>query len=257
VRRAVFHFISQTLLRVQRYRIYLVLYGGVGLSVVAATVLRIAVVHSRVRIEISSDGIRAAVGIAAFWTIAGLRMAFVSPGNQHGNWVFRIVHGRPPHPSAAIDMLLAAKVWVLVCGGIVTFGTFLVLRACAPSELLTWTATASQLLIAAGICLLLTDIMFLNVKIVAFTGERAREQPNLATSALKYFAFVPAMAWVPLISEPWIEVRAQHFILAAAAIAVTHLALRSRHRVIVREHCNTPGLEEDEEEFPLKLGLRS
>ena len=37
IRRAVFHFISQSLLRVQRYRIYLVLYGGVGLSVVVAT----------------------------------------------------------------------------------------------------------------------------------------------------------------------------------------------------------------------------
>ena len=52
VRRAVFHFISQTLLRVQRYRIYLVLYGGVGVSVVAASVLRLSVVHQQVRIEI-------------------------------------------------------------------------------------------------------------------------------------------------------------------------------------------------------------
>jgi hypothetical protein len=104
-------------------------------------------------------------------------------------------------------------------------------------------------------CLLLTDIMFLNVKIVAFTGERAREQSNLTTSVLKYFAFVPAVAWVPLISEPWIEISALHFILAAAAITVTHLAFRIRHRTIVREHCNTPGLEEDEEEFLLKLGL--
>ena len=137
VRRAVFHFISQTLLRVQRYRIYLVLYGGVGFSVVTATVLRIAVVHSRVQMEISSDGIRAAIGIVAFWTIAGLRTAFVSPGNQHGNWVFRIILGRPPRFSSAIDILLAAKVWVLVCGAIITFGTFLVLRAFAPSELLT------------------------------------------------------------------------------------------------------------------------
>lgn len=98
--------------------------------------------------------------------------------------------------------------------------------------------------------------LFLNVKIVAFTGQRAREQPNLATSVLKYLAFVPAVAWVPLISESWIVISAQHFVLAAAAIAVAHLTLRSRHRTTVREHCNLPSLEEDEEEFPLKLGLR-
>jgi hypothetical protein len=64
------------------------------------------------------------------------------------------------------------------------------------------------------------------------------------------------VAWVPLISESWIELSEQHFILVAAAIAATHLALRSRHRAIIREHCNLPGLEGDEEEFPMKLGLR-
>ena len=54
-------------------------------------------------------------------------------------------------------------------------------------------------------CLLLTDVFFLNVKIVAFTGEPAREQPNLAASLLKYIAFVPGVALFPLIAEPWIE----------------------------------------------------
>lgn len=253
--RAVFHFISQTLLRVQRYRIYLVLYGGVGVSVVASSILRLSVMHQQVRMEISSDGIRASTGILAFWLISGLRMAFVSNGNEQGSWIFRHVHGRPPHFDEAMEQLRAARVWVLLWALIVTCGTCLASRVFAPAELLTWPAMASQLLVATGMCLLLTDILFLNVKIVAFTGERTSEQPNLATSVLKYFAFVPAVAWIPLISEPWIEISTRHFIIAAAAIAVTHLALRSRHRVIVREHCNTPGLEEDEKDFILKLGL--
>lgn len=68
--------------------------------------------------------------------------------------------------------------------------------------------------------------------------------------------FVPAVAWLPLISEPWIESRTEHFILALVAIAATHLVFRSQHRAIIREHCNMSGLEEDEEDFPLKLGLR-
>ena len=186
--------------------------------------------------------------------ISGLRMAFVSSGNEQGSWLFRIVHGRPPQFDTAMEQLLAAKVWVLLWGLIVTCGACFAFRVFGPAELLTLPATASQLLVAAGMCLVLTDIMFLNVKFVAFTGERASEQPNLAISVLKYFALVPAVASVPLISESWIEISALHFILAAAAIVVTHLALRRRHRAIVGEHCNTPGLEEDEEEFPLKLG---
>jgi hypothetical protein len=256
VRRAVFHFISETLLRVQRYRIYLVIYGGVGLSVVTAAILRLAVVHKQIRPEVSSDGIRAAVGIVAFWTIAGLRMAFVSPGNQQGSWVFRSIHGRPAPFRTAMDQLLAAKAWALLWGLIISFVGCTALRVIAPPEFRAFRATASQLLIAAGMSVLLTDIFFLNVKIVALTGERAREQSNFAITVLKYIAFVPAVAWLPLITEPWIEIRTEHFILAAVVIAAAHLVFRSRHRAIIREHCNMPGLEDDEEEFPMKLGLR-
>jgi hypothetical protein len=255
VRRAVFHFITQTVMRVQRYRIYLVLYGGVGLSIVIATILRLTVVHRQIRMEISLDGMRPAIGIVAFWTIVGLRMAFVSPGNQQGSWVFRIVHGRPPHFKPAIQQMLAAKLWVFLMASAVTFAACIGFRAIAPTELLTWPATASQALITAGMCLLLTDLFFLNVKIVAFTGQPAREQSNLALTVFKFFYFIPFAAWLPVVSEPWIEKSIQHFVLAAAAIAVAHLALRRQHRDIIRIHCNLPDLEDDEEEFPRKLGL--
>jgi hypothetical protein len=256
VPRAVFHFISQTLLRVQRYRIYLVLYGGVGLSVVVASVLRLAVAQGQVHVEISADGIRAAIVIVAFWTIAGLRMAFVSPGNRQGSWVFRIVHGRPPVLDTALQLLLAAKHWVLLWASVITFGAFLLFRVLAPAELLTWPATASLLLIAAAMCVLLTDALFLNVKTVAFTGEPAREQPNLALTLLKYFTFLPMIVWLPAVTEPWIEASIQHFGLAAAAVVATHFALERVHRRIIREHRNMPGLEDGEDDFPMKLGLR-
>ena len=196
--RAVFHFISQTLMRVQRYRTYLVLYEGVGLSVVVASVLRLSVEHGQVRMEISADGVRAAITLVA----------------------------------------LAAS------------------RAFAPPELLTWPATASMLLIAAALCLLLTDGLFLNVKTVAFTGEPAREQPNLALTVLKYFTFFPVILWIPVASEPWIEASFRHFLIAAFAVAAVHFAIKRLHRCIVNEHCNMPGLEDDEEDFPMKLGLR-
>lgn len=254
--RAVFHFISETLLRVQRYRIYLVICGGVGLSVVTATILRLAVIHNQIRMEVSSDGIRAAVGIVAFWTIAGLQAAFVSPGNRQGSWVFHSIHGRPAPFHTTMDQLVAAKTWAFLLGLIMSFGTCLALRVIAPPELRGFGATASQLLVAIGMCVLLTDVLFLNVKTVAFTGERTREQSNFAITVLKYIAFLPLVAWLPLLAEPWIEAGMGHFLLAAAAIAAAHLAFRRQHRVIIQEHCNLPALEDDEEDFPLKLGLR-
>jgi hypothetical protein len=256
VRRAVFHFISQPLLRVQRYRVYLVLYGGVGLSVIVASVLRLTVDHGQVRIAVSADGVRAAVAIAAFWTIAGLRRAFVSPGNRQGSWAFRIVHGRPPNLETAMHQLLATKVWVLLWAVIVTLGVCLALHPFAPPELLTWRAKASLLLIAIGMCMLLTDGLFINVMTVAFTGEPAREQPNLAMAVLKYFTFLPIIVWIPVASEPWIEQSVLHFALAVVVIVAAHLAFQRIHRSIVKEHCNMRGLEDDEDDFPMKLGLR-
>ncbi len=256
VRRAVFHFISQTLMRVQRYRIYLVLYGGVGLSVVVASVLRLSVEHGQVRLETSTEGVRAAIAIVAFWTIAGLRMAFVSPGNRQGSWVFHIVHGRPPHLDTAMHQLQAAKHWVLLWACVVTLSAVAAFRAFAPSALLTWRATASMFLIAAGLCLLLTDAFFVNVKTVAFTGEPAREQSNLALTVLKYFTFFPIIIGIPIAAEPWIEAAIWNFLMAVAAIASAHFGLEWLHRRFIQEHCGMPGLEDDEDDFPMKLGLR-
>ena len=255
VRRAVFYFISQTLLRVPRYRIYLVLYGGVGLSVVTATILRIAIVDGHASVRTSAHGIRTAVAVVAFWTVAGLRLAFVSSGNQSGSWVFRIVHGNPPHFRPGMEQFLAAKVWAFLWSAVLTCGVYFALRRFSPPELLTWAATRSQLLLAAGMCLLLTDIFFLYVTIIPFTGEPPREQANLASTMLMYFAFVPFVGSLPVSVEPWIEANWGHFFLAAASTGVAHLILRRWHQGVVLEYCGMVGLKDGEDEFLIVLGL--
>jgi hypothetical protein len=254
--RAVFHFIGQTMLRVPRYRIYLVLYGGVGLSVVIATILRFTVTAGRVTAEVSADGVRVAIGIVAFWVIAGLRTAFVSSGNQRGSWVLRIVHGRPSAFDAALAQLRAAQIWAALCGMAVTLATVVVLRLVAPAELRTGPATAAQLLVACGACLLLTDAFFLNVTSVAFTGEADSQPSNLAFTILRYFTFFPVVTGASLIAEHAVENGARQFGVVAVGIVVAHLWLRKRHRDLVRLHCGQRELEEGEDDFPMKLGLR-
>jgi hypothetical protein len=255
-RRAVFHFINQTLPRVPRYRIYLVLYGGVGLSVVTASLLRIDTIHQHIRIAVSPEGIRAALAIVVFWVIAGLRMAFVSSGNQRGRWIFRIIHGNPTPFGAAIEQSRATRAWVLLFTGLFTLATFFLLRLISPLELRTASATASQALVAAAMCLLLTDAFFLHVTTIPFTGESPREQPNLAFTVLKYYAFFPFIAALPVGLEPWIEASPRHLLIAIAATVVAHALFTRRHNNILREFSNQLPLEDDEEDFPMKLGLR-
>lgn len=256
VKRAVFHFINQTLLRVPRYRIYLVFYGGVGLSVLTATVLRLSVSHGQLRVEASADGIRMAVGIVAFWVTVGLRTAFLSSGNQRGSWIFRFTHGRPAHFDAAIEELRAAKTWVVLCSIAVTLSTAGLLRLVSPAELLTWPATAAQMLVGAGVCVTLTDAAFANVLIIPFTGEASTEGPNLAFTLLKFFTFFPVVTMAALVSEHWVETGWVQFGLAAIAILVIHLWFRYRHREQVRLNSAQAELEEGEDDFPLRLGLR-
>jgi hypothetical protein len=105
-------------------------------------------------------------------------------------------------------------------------------------------------------CLLLTDAFFLNVTSLPFTSDQAREQPNLAMTMLKFFTCFPLIAVVPLQLDPWIEKSPRHFVILLVAVAMAHLALQRRHQSIIREYCNQLPLEEDEEDFPMKLGLR-
>ncbi|HTB95451.1 MAG TPA: hypothetical protein VK716_00465 [Terracidiphilus sp.] len=254
--RAVFHFISQTILRVPRYRIYLILYCGVGLAVVTATILRFTVVHQQVRIAVSPDGIRVATGIVIFWMIAGLRMAFASSGNQRGRWIFRVVHGNPPQFDTAIQQFGAARLWALLVVSTVTCAAWLIFRAISPSELLTWPATASQALVAVASCLLLTDAFFLPVTSIPFTSEAASSAPSLAFTVLKYFAVFPLVTALPLRLEPCMEHSPRGFLLVAALVVAAHIYLRHRHRIVVRAYCDQPALDDDEEDFPMKLGLR-
>jgi hypothetical protein len=256
VRRAVFHFISQTLLRVPRYRIYLVLYGGAGLSVVVATVLRFTVVHGQVHTEVSADGIRVSITVIAFWVIAGMRMAFASNGNQRGSWIFRIVHGRPPQFHPALQQLLAAKTWVLITSLIITITACFASRLIAPPALLTWPAVLAQFLMAIGICVLLTDAFFLNVTSIAFTGKPPQQRPNLALSVLQFVTAVSFLSWFTLVLQPALQSGPRGFLIVAALMLAAHLLFRHRHREIVRLYSLQLELEDDEEDFPMKLGLR-
>ena len=253
--RAIFHFIGQTLQRVPRYQIYLVLYGGVGVSVVIATVLRLSVVRGQLEWSISADGIRTAVGIIVFWVIAGLRTALVSSGNRQGSWILWAIHGRPPDFDTALAELNAAKIWVMLCAGFVTLAAIVVFRFLAPPELLTLSATAAQVIAGGGMCVLLTDFFFLRVTTVACTGQPGPES-NLAFTVLRFFTFFPLVSWLSWASQPWMEASGLHLGIAAGGIVVLHLWLRWHHRAVVREEVQQIPLEDGEDEFPMRLGLR-
>jgi hypothetical protein len=256
LRRGVFHFISQTILRAPRYRIYLVLYCGVGASLVTAAILRLNFVQGHLHVGFSADGIRVSIGIIPFWVIAGLRSTFVSPGNQRGGWILHAIHGKPPSYEAALHLLQAATLWTWLAASTVTCTAIAALQFVAPADLRTLSSLASQVVTGLGLSLLLTDAFFLNVTSIPFTGERPSHDPNLAFTVLRYYTFFPFVTTLSVAFEILMERGGARLGGALAIIAIAHLWFLWRRRNVVRLDSNGLALEEDEDDFPLRLGLR-
>lgn len=254
--RAIYVFISQTVLRVPRYRIYLAMYSGVGLALVVAAILRLSIIHGVLHAAFSAGGIRFSIGVIPFWVVAGLRSTFTSPGNQQGGWIFRAVHGRPAPFEVALRQFQAAALWSFLAAAAITIGAIAAFQMVAPADLRTPVSLASQLLTGIGICLLITDGFFLNLSAVPFTGERATEEQNLALIVLRYYTFFPFVTALFVTLEIFGEFGGARIGAELTIIVLAHLWLRKWHRSIVRLHSSQLALEEGEDDFPLKLGLR-
>jgi hypothetical protein len=255
--RAVFHFIGQTMLRVPRYRIYLVLYGGVGLSFVAVIVLRLQVSHQQLHFSIDPDGLRASIGLIAYWIVSGLRTSFISAGNRQGAWIWRIIQGEPPVYSTALERAAAAKRWAMAASLAVTLAMLGLLHIYAPLEVKTGLSTAAQIAAAVACCVLLTDFIFLHCETVPFTGTPARQQSNLALTVLGYFTLLPLIMALSCGCEIWMERDIRNIGVAVVIAAVVHIWLRKLSHDHLRLCSNDPAIDEDDDQTFLSLGLRS
>ncbi|HEX4067454.1 MAG TPA: hypothetical protein VHZ09_15650 [Acidobacteriaceae bacterium] len=249
--RAVWQFIGQNLLRVPRYRMVLVMVGGAGAALIFAVVTRVNFWQGHLRFVFSPDGLRATVPIVAFWTVSGLRSTFLAPADQRGRWIFRVVLGKPGWAEAH-----AAERWVLLW-------TLLLTVAAASGACLLETPSgnrgnfvAGQMLEAVGLSVLLTDVFFLNVKTIPFTGVKPHAAANFALLLIPYVGFFPAVVLFTVGLEPVIEAGVGHLALTGAIVVGAHLILRGMHRRRIAEFVQLVDADEDEEEFPLRLGLR-
>jgi hypothetical protein len=249
--RGIYHFISYSLLRTPRHRVYLAMYGGAGLALVIASAVLLKLGHGHLSLGLSPDGMRAAIPIAAFWTIAGLRTAFLSPTDRRGGWVFRVILGRP-----GIGQLAAARLWVLLCGICLTLGVVALVSVIAPRELRGWRSISSEVVVAVGLCLLLTDALFLKVRTIPFSGAAGAPPTSLAFVVIQYFGLLPPLVLLMASLESWLEGSLPRVAGTIAIVVAAHLWLRGVHRRNVNYYKNLIDLDDDEEEFPQRLGLR-
>ncbi len=246
--RAIWQFIGENLVRVPRYRMVLVMYGGMGAALVFATVMRVNTAGGRIGFVFSPEGLHAAVPMVAFWTVSGLRSTFLAPADQRGRWIFRVTVGK-----AGLAEVGAARRWVLLWSAALSLG---VVALAAWAEHRTGIVLAAQITIAVGWSVVLTDLFFLNVTTIPFTGARPNTATNFALLLIPYVGFFPAVVMFTVAAEPWIEAAWANVGWTAAVFLGVHLALWAMHRRRMREHLLLIDADEDEEEFPQRLGLR-
>jgi hypothetical protein len=248
-RRAVHHFIGQTLFRSQRHRLYLAMYAGLGIALACVWVITFQLESGRIRIAISTTGVRLAVPALAFWIVAGLCTSLLSPADPAGNWIFRLIHGK-----ASSDHLGATRLWILLWAMAMTLGAVAVLQLISYPALRAPRELATQVLVAGGICLLLTDTFSLQTATIPFTEARVPRNTDLAFILLRYIVFFPALVIATVHYEWWIAVSAGHLIAATLLIIVAHFALRYVQWRIRRERISR-GVAPEEGEVSRVLGL--
>lgn len=246
--RAIWQFIAQNLVRVPRYRMVLVMYGGMGAALVLATILRVNTAGGRIAFVFSPEGLRAVVPVVAFWTVSGLRSTFFAPADQRGRWIFRVTVGK-----AGLAEVAAARWWVLLWSAALSLA---VVALAARAEHGPGLVLATQATVAAGWSVVLTDIFFLNVTTIPFAGAKSNTETNFALLLIPYVGFFPAVVLFTVAAEPWVEARWGNVAWTAAVFLGAHLALRAMHRRRLHEHLLLIDADEDEEEFPQRLGLR-
>jgi hypothetical protein len=248
--RAIFHFIGQTILRAQRQRVMLAMYGGLGIALTLSDMLVFRVGTGHVRPVLLPSGIRSAVPVMVFWTVAGLRSVLASPIDRRGAWLFRVIIG---HPNAG--HFAGTRVWVTLWAAIIGLATAIVLHALSPQSLQSRLTMLDQLLIAIGISFLLADIFLFSVRNVPFTHIRKSSITDLPLVIVRYVVLFPLLVAVLVHNETWIEVSVPHLLKTLFILVAAHLVLLKTHdRSLLQSTLDTPPDEADE--FPQRLGLR-
>jgi hypothetical protein len=248
--RAIFHFISQTILRAQRQRVMLAMYGGLAIALTLSDMLVFHVGDGHVRPIFLPSGVRSAIPIMVFWTVAGLRSVLASPIDRRAAWLFRVIIGRPKAGHFA-----GTRIWVTLWATVIGLVTAIVLRALSPASLRSDLVTLNQLLIAIGVSFLLADILLFSVRSVPFTHLRKSSITDLPLVIVRYVVLFPLLVAILVHNESWTEANVLHLLKTFFFLVAAHLLLLKIHaRSLLQSTLDTPPDEADE--FPQRLGLR-
>jgi len=223
--RAVFHFISQTILRKGRYQVYLAVYAGIGMGFCLCCALTFGYLSGATRElnfpSLSEEGLHTLMPLVLFWMTAGVRMVFSLPVDMKARWIFQM------NPPQAEKISSAVEVWIRLCAGCLMAAVLLLLVCLGWSP---W-QLAKQAICGACFASLLMDLFFFFPSGIPFTRPRLpgrNSLPLMLTIFVFGFpAFVVAAYRVEMRAETWPRTLIWLGLAAVGTRAGLHRARRS------------------------------
>lgn len=228
----VFHFISQTIARSLKHRLFLATYGGLGAALVANMLA-------------SGESSRRVPLTLSFILISGLRAAFNFPSDLRANWAFQV-----SETNSAAAYTRAIRKWVLLCAILPLF----LLLAAIEAIHAPWGAVAFHFAFGVTVSIGLMETLFVGFHKVPFTCSHFPGKVNLVfLSVLYVFGFTLYSSYMASLEEwLWATPVAAAVLFAAIAGALVMLG-RARDRAPIGES----GLEYEDDGNPAvrTLGL--
>jgi hypothetical protein len=212
--RAVFHFIGQTIVRNNRYQVYLAMYAGTGLAIAIDCAVTLHPAARTFQPSLSDKGLHATLPLLLFWLIAGLRTAFAFPINLAARWSFRTTG------VSISDCAAAARRWVLLCALAPTSAILAILR------LAHWDLRHLLVQFVFGLCLslLLTDGFFFQPR-VPFNQPRMPGKTSLPLMLTLFLGVLPPFIFEIIHMEMKLEKNLPQLLLLILGTAALHAGI--------------------------------
>lgn len=111
LQRATFHFISSTILRNARHRLFLATLGGVAIALTLPNLYWLGLRPGAPMFVFTAAGLLPVPLILTYLCVTGLRAAFNLPAELRANWVFQTAESED-----RVEHLRAARKWIVVMG---------------------------------------------------------------------------------------------------------------------------------------------
>jgi hypothetical protein len=195
--RATFHFISNTMLRNARQRLFLAAFGGVAVALTLPALVRIGTRPGTPFVIFEAAGLLSAPLTLSFFVVSGLRAAFNFPAELRANWVFQICESED-----RILHIRAARKWIGLMGIAPLFALL------APVEIWFrgWRLGFLHLTFALGLALVLLNLLLIWFRKIPFTCSYFPGKTSMAVMFFLYLAGFTTYSWTMAELETrWID----------------------------------------------------